>query len=207
MQGATRWNTFVVLALAGSLYDKLGIELTAVAMVAMIPVLNLINVWTLAHYAAEKPRAGRAIAGELAGNPMIWSCIVGLALNLLGIPVPEPIYVFVESLGRASLAARALDGRRGLTPSRPGAPIAGGGDRNRAQADRDAGDRDWACAAARRRRAEPCGRRLLRVGADRAGCLRDGPADGRRCRLMAQILTLQTVLAVFTMPVAIALVA
>jgi malonate transporter len=205
MQGATRWNTFVVLALAGSLYDKLGIELTAVAMVAMIPVLNLINVWTLAHYAAEKPRAGRAIAGELAGNPMIWSCIVGLALNLLGIPVPEPIYVFVEALGRASLPLALLTvgaglHLAGLVRPLPAAVIATALKLVLMPA--------IAIALAL----------LLGVGGPSlavVACCASVPTApgayvmarqmGGDAVLMAQILTLQTVLAVFTIPVVIAL--
>jgi predicted permease len=50
-QGATRWQTFVALAVAGNLYGDLGLALASVAMVAMIPVLNALAVWVLARYA------------------------------------------------------------------------------------------------------------------------------------------------------------
>ena len=42
-QGATRWQTFVGLAVANNLYGDTGVALASVAMVAMIPVLNVIE--------------------------------------------------------------------------------------------------------------------------------------------------------------------
>ena len=52
-------------------------------MVAMIPVLNVLGVWVLAHYAAPGGRLAR-VAIAIAQNPLIWACFIGLALN----PVP-----------------------------------------------------------------------------------------------------------------------
>ena len=51
-QGATRWQTFAALAVAGNLYGKLGLALASVAAIAMIPVLNVMSIWVLAHFAA-----------------------------------------------------------------------------------------------------------------------------------------------------------
>jgi predicted permease len=114
MQGATRWNTFVALALAGSLFGAEGVALTAVAIVAMIPILNVINVWTLIHYASNGPRNVRAILGALLGNPLIWSCIIGLALNLLGLRLPAPVHSFLGALSGASVACGLLAVGAGL---------------------------------------------------------------------------------------------
>jgi predicted permease len=114
LQGATRWNTFVALALAASLFEALGVALTSVAIIAMIPLLNVINVWALAHFASDQPRSRRAIASALIANPLIWSCVVGLALNVFGIPIPAPIHVFGDALGRASLPCGLLSVGAGL---------------------------------------------------------------------------------------------
>ena len=43
-QGATRWQTFIALAVASGLHGETGVTLAAVAMIAMIPLLNVINV-------------------------------------------------------------------------------------------------------------------------------------------------------------------
>jgi malonate transporter len=126
MQGATRWNTFVALVLAASLFESLGVALASVAIVAMIPVLNVINVWSLARFASDRPQTGRAILGTLMGNPLIWSCVVGLLLNVLNVPFPQPIHLFADALGRASLACGLLSVGAGLQVAgliRPGPAV------------------------------------------------------------------------------------
>jgi predicted permease len=66
LQGATRWQTFVALAVAGNLYSETGLALASVAAIAMIPVLNVMSVWVLAHFAAPSPPAWRDVALALA---------------------------------------------------------------------------------------------------------------------------------------------
>jgi len=102
-QGATRWQTFIALAIAGSLYGDYGLALASVAAIAMIPLLNVINVWMLARYAAPKPPHWRDVLIAIAKNPLIWSCAVGIALNLLHVPIPASLHVFADALGRAAL--------------------------------------------------------------------------------------------------------
>jgi malonate transporter and related proteins len=41
-------------------------------------------------------------------NPMIWSCVVGILLNPLSSAIPAPVHVFVDALGRSSLALGLL---------------------------------------------------------------------------------------------------
>ena len=60
-QGATRWQTFVALAVAGNLFGDLGLALASVAMVAMIPVLNALSVWVLVRYASPSKPDWRAL--------------------------------------------------------------------------------------------------------------------------------------------------
>jgi len=53
-QGATRWQTYVALAVSGNLYGDTGLALASVAMVAIIPLVNVFSVAVLAHYASPK---------------------------------------------------------------------------------------------------------------------------------------------------------
>jgi predicted permease len=102
-QGATRWNTFIALALAGALFGQKGVTLAAVAMVAMIPVLNLFAVLVHARYAkGGSPRPGE-IGRALATNPLILACVIGMAVNLSGLPVPKTLLDIGRMLGQASL--------------------------------------------------------------------------------------------------------
>lgn len=103
-QAATRWQTFVALAIAANLYGNSGLALASVAMVAMIPLLNVVNVAVLAHYASAEPTRWRVILAALLRNPFIWSCAVGLAINVLHVPLPGVVSQTIDALGRGALA-------------------------------------------------------------------------------------------------------
>ena len=103
-QGATRWQTFVGLAVANNLYGDAGVALASVAMVAMIPVLNVMSVSVLATYARPQRLAWPELLLAIAQNPLIWACVVGFALNLSRLPVPQIVHEFADALGRSSLA-------------------------------------------------------------------------------------------------------
>jgi malonate transporter and related proteins len=113
-QGATRWQTYVALAVAGNLYGDLGLALASVAMVAIIPLVNVLSVAVLAHYASPERPSARAIAMTVVRNPLIWACAVGLAINVLQIPVPRMLHEVAEALGRSSLAIGLLVTGAGL---------------------------------------------------------------------------------------------
>jgi malonate transporter and related proteins len=113
-QGATRWNSMVGLAVAGSLYGEIGIALASVAIVAMIPVLNVINVGVLVRHAASKPPRAGDIAWALVSNPFIWSCAVGIALWLVHPPIPQPVHTFAKMLAQPALPLGLLQVGSGL---------------------------------------------------------------------------------------------
>jgi predicted permease len=113
-QGATRWQTYVALAVSGNLYGDTGLALASVAMVAIIPLVNVFSVAVLAHYAApEKPSAG-TIVMTVVKNPLIWACAIGLGVNLLHLPLPRLWHEVADALGRSSLAIGLLVTGAGL---------------------------------------------------------------------------------------------
>lgn len=107
-QCSCRWQTYVALAVAGNLYGDMGLALASVAMVAMIPLLNIVCVWVLAHYAAPTRLSWPRILLTIAQNPLIWACIIGLALNLSGVTLPKWINDLTDALGRSSLVLGLL---------------------------------------------------------------------------------------------------
>jgi malonate transporter and related proteins len=113
-QGATRWQTYVALAVSGNLYGDVGLALASVAMVAIIPLVNVFSVAVLAHYAAPEKRSLRAIVMTVVRNPLIWACAIGLALNVLHIPLPRIWHEVADALGRSSLAIGLLVTGAGL---------------------------------------------------------------------------------------------
>ena len=116
-QGATRWNTFVAVALVGSLFGSEGLALISVAIVAMVPVLNLMAVFVLSHYAGGTRPPLRILFKEIARNPLIWSCVVGLLLSVLGLVPVGPVATTLEVLGAAALPVGLLAVGAGLDVS------------------------------------------------------------------------------------------
>ncbi len=206
-QCACRWQSYVALAVAGSLYGDIGLTLASVAMVAMIPILNILAVWVLAHYATPTRLSWPRILLTIAQNPFIWACALGLAANLAGLTLPKWIDDFIDALGRSSLALGLLVVGAGLQLKgilRPEAPVL------------------LACAlklVVMPVIAISLGLAFGLSGANLAivACCASVPTAssayvlarqmGGNAPLVAEILTLQTALAVITMPVAIALVA
>lgn len=107
-QGATRWNTFVCLAIVGDIYGDRGLSITAVGMAAMIPLLNIVNVAALATYASPQRPSVSSIGLQMLKNPFIWSCILGLLWNMTGIKLVGPLNTVVDSLGKAALSIGLL---------------------------------------------------------------------------------------------------
>ena len=128
-QGATRWNTTVAIAIAGFLYGAPGVALMSVAIVAMIPLLNVLCVSVLSWFAAASTPSLRRIGMELVRNPLILACAVGIALNLGGVPLPAGVIAALRLLGNAGLAAGVLAVGAGLdlhSLRRPGIRLGAG---------------------------------------------------------------------------------
>lgn len=123
-QVSTRWNGFIALAIVEKLYGDAGISLVAVAFAAMVPFLNLQNVtivtWLLSDH---RPSFLRLVKSVLT-NPLILGCAIGLIINLYTIPIYEPVMTTLDILGGAALGVglvlvgTGLRLRAALKPSR-----------------------------------------------------------------------------------------
>ena len=207
-QGATRWQTFVALPVAGNMFGDLGLALASVALVAMTPLLNVLCVSVLVRYASPGAPDWRDVVSGVVQNPLIWACAVGIALNPFSASIPPPLFVFVDALGRSSLALGLLivgAGLRLAELARPSATVL------ITCALKLVVMPAIAIAVAVARTAGLAGADLLVTA-----CCALVPAAsnsyilarqmGGDAPLMAQILTFETVLAAITIPAAIALV-
>lgn len=102
-QGSTRYNSYVFLGLALSLYGEKGVAIAGVFMTYMIIVTNAMSVIVLNHFGSTSSKKTlRSVAVNLAKNPLIVGSLVGVAINLLGIKITGPIAGYMEYLGAAS---------------------------------------------------------------------------------------------------------
>lgn len=206
-QGATRWQTYVALAVSGNLYGDVGLALASVALIAIVPLGNVFSVAVLAHYASPEKQSVGAIVMAVVRNPLIWACVIGLALNLLHIPLPRIWHEVADALGRSSLAIGLLVTGAGLHLAgifRPGLA---------------AGVAVFLKLVLMPILAVPMALWFGVSGSSLAivaACSAVPTASstyvlarqmGGDAPLLAQIITLQTILAAITMPIAIALVA
>lgn len=102
-QVSTRWNGFIALAIVDKLYGDVGVSLVAVALAAMVPILNMQNVTVVTVLLSDKRPSVFRLARSVLTNPLILGCSAGLVINLLSIPVYDPILTTLDVLGRAAL--------------------------------------------------------------------------------------------------------
>lgn len=101
-QAGYRFNTYVGLAIAGSLFGTPGVALAALLLGVMIPLANFLAVAMLAAHGQ------RGFAGELARNPLLVSTLAGFAWNALGLPLPGFADQTLGLLAQTSLPAGLL---------------------------------------------------------------------------------------------------
>jgi len=101
-QTGYRFNTYVGLAIAGSLFGTPGVALAAVLLGVMIPLANFLAVAMLASHGQ------RGFLGELARNPLLVSTVAGFSWNALGLPLPGFADQTLALLAQTSLPAGLL---------------------------------------------------------------------------------------------------
>lgn len=123
IQGSIRPNTYLGLAAAASLYGEAGVALTAICIASVVPLVNMLAVATLVRCvgtdgtASRRQRLGQTARG-IVTNPLILACLLGMALNGLGIGMPEIVIgPFLDILGSAALPLGLLAVGAGLAPT------------------------------------------------------------------------------------------
>ncbi len=101
LQGIIRFNTYLGLALVGSLLGDDGLRRAAVVLAVSVPLVNVLSVVALT--SSHGDRRLRSLAAPIARNPLILASALGVAVALLGTGLPFGADRLLELLGRASL--------------------------------------------------------------------------------------------------------
>lgn len=102
-QGTMRWNAMIALAIADSIAGSLGLALLAVAMVLMIPILNIASIVVLAWYGSGSRPQVSGILKDLYTNPFILAIAAGVLFNVSGLELPRVLGDTLEIFSRAAL--------------------------------------------------------------------------------------------------------
>ena len=107
VQGATRWHGFIALSIVGLLLGDEGVAYMAVTMTIIIPLLNIINVMVLAHYGDAEGDLSQVFA-KLVKNPFIMACALGAFLNISGLGLTPLLYNAADIIGSGALGIGLL---------------------------------------------------------------------------------------------------
>ncbi|MEM9672279.1 MAG: AEC family transporter [Bacteroidota bacterium] len=114
LQGSIRPNTYVGLAGAAALFGSEGLAITAIALASVIPLVNIISVFGLARWVSKGKRSVRGVLKRIVTNPLIVGCAVGLLLNFSGIGLPWGLNKLMAIPGQAALPMGLLSVGAGL---------------------------------------------------------------------------------------------
>ncbi|MEY3220259.1 MAG: hypothetical protein RIT27_1616 [Pseudomonadota bacterium] len=113
-QGSLRFNAFIGLAILNALNFKSGIALAALALATLVPLLNILSVIMLATFAGKQHISFKQVFLSLLRNPLIITCFVGITLNLLELKIPAPLQQTLILLEKSSLPLGLLAVGAGL---------------------------------------------------------------------------------------------
>lgn len=113
-QGAFRPNTYIGMSIAAALLGPDWLTLSAMALLAMIPVINVLCVLTLSRHGEGGGSGIGRVLKELVKNPLIIACVIGLTLNLMHLSLPRVLNDLLDILGRAALPMGLLAAGAGL---------------------------------------------------------------------------------------------
>ncbi len=102
-QGAVRFNSYVAIGAISSVLGNPGVALAAIAVAIMVPLANTLCVTVLMHHAGEGETRFSTFAKQFVQNPLIMSCLAGIAVQLLGLPVPKIAATTIDMAGKAAL--------------------------------------------------------------------------------------------------------
>ena len=111
-----RFNTYIGFAICQPLLGNEGFALLSLLIAIWVPISNTIAVMTLSFATNSEPtfNAFNRLKA-VAKNPLIIATVTGLLFNLLCIPLPQVINIFIGYLGSAALALGLLCIGAGLT--------------------------------------------------------------------------------------------
>ena len=107
-QVAFRFNSFIGLALADRLAGAQGLFLISVLIGFCVPMFNIAAVWPMARESRQ------SFAAQVVRNPLIVATLCGLAANLLGFRMPQWLEPPVTRLGAASIALGLMSAGAGM---------------------------------------------------------------------------------------------
>ncbi|MYN07211.1 AEC family transporter [Pseudoduganella aquatica] len=102
LQGAMRPNTYFGLAVSSLFFDAKTAALVMLALALCLPVVNMLSIVALSWWSGSKTDYAK-VAQTLARNPIILSTLSGMLVSLSGVALPLALMNTLDILGKAAL--------------------------------------------------------------------------------------------------------
>ena len=100
-QGSIRFNTYIGLACVEALYGDNGLTLAALCLVVYIPLVNFLSVISIS--ASGGGNRWVVVTGSVLTNPLVLACLIGMGLSFYNMEVPDLGWEIIEVLSRPAL--------------------------------------------------------------------------------------------------------
>lgn len=107
-QGTTRWHTFIGLAIMPALFGDKGLALAAVAAGAISPLSNAASIIVMSIYRDDGRQSLVLMAKTLITNPFILGIFTGLAIQASDVTVPATLVSVLNLIGDGALGIALL---------------------------------------------------------------------------------------------------
>lgn len=109
IQGSIRMNTYIGLIFASALHGETGVATFALACAVVVPTINVISVSALSVYGDKAKRTRTpSLPRELAENPFIIGCAIGVTLSAASIQIPNFLQTTLNLLSSPAMACGTL---------------------------------------------------------------------------------------------------
>ena len=102
LQGGIRFNTYIGLSLAGSLFGSEGSAVAAIVAAILVPTVNVISSLGF-EFLRTGPTSLLALIKAIVTNPLVLGCVAGAAANITGLGLPDVAATVLDPLAAASL--------------------------------------------------------------------------------------------------------
>lgn len=106
-QTTIRWNGFIALALAQSIFPPQGMAVVALAMAVIIIPINIVSVYVVTRF-ADREMDWRRLLWTMATNPLILPCLAAIAMRAMPFGLYAPVNQMLELAGQAALGIALL---------------------------------------------------------------------------------------------------
>jgi len=115
-QGSIRFNSYVALATIPAVFGKGGLELLALLIAVVVPLVNVLSVLMLALFAGGPAPTPWRVVRSIAGNPLIIASVLGIVANLALAGLPAILDGALSVLSQAALPSGLMAVGAALVP-------------------------------------------------------------------------------------------